>query len=65
MAALSAWKFGALQGAREVLAKLEKLSRDFLINLHDAVAVSWEVGRNKPKTVIPLRLAVLRRRLRA
>jgi hypothetical protein len=36
-----------------VLAKLEQLSRDLLINLHDAVAVSWEVGRKKPNTVIP------------
>ena len=52
MATVSAWKFSTLQGADQVLAKLEKLNRDFLINLHDEAVVSWEVGRKKPKTVI-------------
>jgi hypothetical protein len=38
------------QGAGEALAKLEKLNRDYLVNLHDAVVVSlgggfWGVGR--------------------
>jgi uncharacterized membrane protein len=37
-------------GADEALAKLEKLNRDYLINLHDAAVVSWEVGKKKPKT---------------
>ena len=35
------------------LAKLEKLNRDFLIDLHGEAVVSWEVGRKEPKTVIP------------
>ncbi len=48
MATLSAWKSRTLQGAGEALAKLEKLNRDFLINLHDEAVV-----RKKPKTVIP------------
>jgi len=52
MATLSAWKCNMLQGADEALAKLENLNRDFLINLHDEAAVSWEVGRKKPNTVI-------------
>jgi uncharacterized protein DUF1269 len=42
-------KFDTPQGADEALNKLEKLSRDYLINLHDAAVVSWEVGK-KPKT---------------
>jgi uncharacterized membrane protein len=31
-------------GADEALAKLEKLNRDYLINLHDAAVVSWKVA---------------------
>jgi uncharacterized membrane protein len=50
MATLTAWKFDTPQGADEALNKLEKLSRDYLINLHDAAVVSWEVGKKKPKT---------------
>jgi uncharacterized membrane protein len=53
VATLSAWKSNALQGVGEAPAKLEKLNRDSLINLHDEAVVSWEVGRKKPKTVIP------------
>lgn len=64
MATLNAWKFNTPQGADETLTKLEKLNRDFVINLHEAV-VSWEVGRNKPKTVVLPVWRVLRRRLRA
>ena len=52
MATVIAWKFSTLQGVGEALAKLEKLSRVFLVSLHDAVALNWEVGRKKPKTVI-------------
>ena len=52
MATLSAWKFRTLRGTGEAPAKLEKLNRDFPINLHDEAVVSWEVGRKKPKTVI-------------
>ena len=50
MATLTAWKFNMPDGADEALARLEKLNRDFLIELHDAAVVSWEVGRKKPKT---------------
>ena len=52
MATLSAWRFNTLQGADEVLAMLEELSRDFVIHPHDAAVVSWEVGRKKPKIVV-------------
>jgi len=50
IATLTAWKFDTPNGADEALAKLEKLNRDYLINLHDAAVVSWEVGKKKPKT---------------
>jgi hypothetical protein len=55
VATLSAWKFSTLPGADEALAKLERLNRDFPINLYNynAAAVRWEVGRKKPKTAIP------------
>jgi uncharacterized membrane protein len=49
MATLTAWKFDTPNGADEALAKLEKLNRDYLINLHDAAVVSWEVSKKKPK----------------
>lgn len=50
MVTLTAWKFNSPQGADEALAKLERLHRDLLINVHDAAVVSWEVGKKKPKT---------------
>ena len=50
MATLTAWKFNTPQGADEALDKLEKLNRDYAINLHDAAVVSWEVGKKKPAT---------------
>lgn len=46
MATLTAWTFNTPQGADETLDRLEKLSRDYLINLHDAAVVSWEVGNS-------------------
>jgi uncharacterized membrane protein len=50
MATLTAWKFNTPQGADQTLDRLERLSRDYLINLHDAAVVSWEVGKKKPMT---------------
>ncbi|MGH3067990.1 MAG: DUF1269 domain-containing protein [Streptosporangiaceae bacterium] len=50
MATLTAWKFSTPNGADEALAKLERLQRDMLIQLHDAAVVSWEPGRKKPQT---------------
>ena len=48
MTTLSSWKFSTLQGAEKAPAKLEKLNRCFLIDVHDETVVS----RKKPKTVI-------------
>ena len=50
MATLTAWKFSTPQGADEALMKLEKLHREFAINLHDAAVVAWEAGKKKPTT---------------
>lgn len=50
MATLTAWKFDTPYGADQALTKLEQLSKQMLINLHDAAVVSWEPGRKKPHT---------------
>jgi len=52
MTTLSAWKFRTLRGTGEAPAKLEKLNRDFPINLRDEAVVGWEAGWKKPMTVI-------------
>jgi uncharacterized membrane protein len=50
MATLTAWKFASPYGADDALATLEKLQSQALIQVQDAAVVSWEPGRNKPKT---------------
>jgi uncharacterized membrane protein len=50
MATLTAWKFPTPYGADDALATLEKLQSEALIQVQDAAVVSWEPGRNKPKT---------------
>lgn len=50
MATLTAWKFASPYGADDALATLEKLQSEALIQVQDAAVVSWEPGRNKPKT---------------
>ncbi|HXW87142.1 MAG TPA: DUF1269 domain-containing protein [Streptosporangiaceae bacterium] len=50
MATLTAWKFASPYGADDALATLEKLQSEQLIQVQDAAVVSWEPGRNKPKT---------------
>src|ERR1700753_3734786 len=49
MATLTAWKFNTPQGADEALAKLEKLNKEFVINVHDAAGGTWEPGNKKAK----------------
>jgi len=49
METITVWKFDTPYGADDALAKLEKLKRELLIELHDAAIVSWEPGRKKPK----------------
>jgi uncharacterized membrane protein len=49
MAALTVWKFDTVDGAGQVLAKLESLSKQQLITIEDAAIVYWETGKKKPK----------------
>jgi uncharacterized membrane protein len=51
MTTISAWKFNAVRGAGEVLPKLAKLNRNFLVSLLAEVVVCWEDGRKKPKAI--------------
>lgn len=57
MATLSVWKFSTTNGAAEALAKLESLQKQQLIQLQDAAIVSWEEGKEKPKTKQAVNLA--------
>jgi uncharacterized membrane protein len=50
MSSLTVWKFQTPFGADAALEKLERLETQQLIVLQDAAVVSWEVGKNKPKT---------------
>ena len=50
MSSLTAWKFESTDGAQEALDALADLQRQQLIQVLDAAVVSWEVGKNKPKT---------------
>ena len=49
MAALTVWKFETVDGAGQVLSKLESLSKQQLITIEDAAIVYWETGKKKPK----------------
>lgn len=50
MASLTVWKFGTPYGAEAALDKLKGLQSQQLITVQDAAIVSWENGKNKPKT---------------
>ena len=50
MSSLTVWKFHTPYGADVALEKLEKLETQHLITVLDAAVVSWETGKNKPKT---------------
>ncbi|ACQ79020.1 membrane protein of uknown function UCP014873 [Beutenbergia cavernae DSM 12333] len=50
MATLSVWKFDSPDGAANAESALEVLSKQELVTIHDAATVSWEQGKNKPKT---------------
>jgi uncharacterized membrane protein len=50
MSALTVWKFGTPNGADAALEKLQSLQQQNLIMVQDAAVVSWEEGKNKPKT---------------
>lgn len=50
MATLTVLKFGSADGAERALETIKDLSRQHLINLHDAAIVTWPQGKKKPKT---------------
>jgi uncharacterized membrane protein len=50
MATLSVLKFQTAEGAEEALDLVKRLSKQHLINLHDAAIVTWPEGKKKPKT---------------
>jgi uncharacterized membrane protein len=50
MATLTVLKFEGAEGAGEALETVKGLSKQHLINLHDAAIVTWPEGKKKPKT---------------
>jgi uncharacterized membrane protein len=50
MATISVLKFSTADGAEQALGTVQGLSKQHLINLHDAAIVTWSEGRKKPKT---------------
>jgi len=50
MATLTAWKFPSATGADEARETLQDLARRELIDVRDAIVVSWPAGSSKPKT---------------
>ena len=50
MATLTVLKFEGAEGAGEALETVQGLSKQHLINLHDAAIVTWPEGNKKPKT---------------
>lgn len=50
MATLTAWKFDTPEGADAAERTLIALSKEELIEIHDAATVSWPAGSRKPKT---------------
>lgn len=50
MATLTVLKFETADGAEKALDVVKDLSKQNLINLHDAAIVTWPDGKKKPKT---------------
>ncbi len=50
MATLSAIKFPTVGGADAALSTLATLQKQELIHVHDAAVVTWQVGKDHPKT---------------
>ena len=50
MATFTVWKFDSAGGADAVLATLERLQKEELIQVLDGATVSWPEGKKKPKT---------------
>jgi len=50
MTTLTVLKFQTADGADKALDLIKSLSKQKLINLHDAAIVTWQEGKKKPKT---------------
>ncbi|MGD2040446.1 MAG: DUF1269 domain-containing protein [Anaerolineae bacterium] len=50
MATITVLKFETPEGAGETLDLIKDLSKQQLINLHDAAVVTWPEGKKQPKT---------------
>ena len=50
MATLTVLKFPSAEGAETMLAKLQELQQQQMIQVQDAALVTWPVGAKKPKT---------------
>jgi len=50
MATLTALKFSTLEGAGQMLSKIQSLQKMQLIKVQDAAIVYWPEGKDKPKT---------------
>jgi uncharacterized membrane protein len=50
MATLTVLKFETPDGAERALHEIQDLSKQSLINLHDAAIVTWPADKSKPKT---------------
>jgi uncharacterized membrane protein len=56
MATISVLKFPTADGADRALGLVQDLQKSHLINLHDAVIVSWPEGKKSPRTRQPTNL---------
>jgi len=50
MATLTVWKFDTAEGANQAEMTLEMLTKEELINVHDAATVTWPANKKRPKT---------------
>jgi uncharacterized membrane protein len=50
MTTLTVLKFPTVDGAGQVLTRIEALQKQELIKVHDAAIVYWQEGKDKPKT---------------
>ena len=50
MATLTVWKFDTAEGANQAEMTLEMLTKEELINVHDAATVTWPSNKKRPKT---------------
>jgi uncharacterized membrane protein len=50
MSTLTVWKFPSAEGAEQATATLTELTRQHLIDVHDAATMSWPEDKKRPKT---------------